>query len=82
MSYYPAFDCNDCGLYTYNYEYYMVNDSIWDKYGAGTKMLCIKCLEKRIGRELQSTDFKHLPINYMAAREGSDLIKLRLSEFR
>ena len=44
------FRCEDCGS---NYdEYYMVQNDIWKTYGAGGSMLCIGCLEKRMGRKL------------------------------
>lgn len=63
----PIFNCKDCGINTNDIdEYYMVLDSIWlesgmDKDGG---MLCLECLEIRIGRRLIGADFKDgLPIN-------------------
>lgn len=44
-------------------EYYMVTFDLWDCYGAGSGMLCIGCLEARIGRLLQPDDFTDAPIN-------------------
>ena len=34
------------------HEYYMVQNDIWRVYRAGDGMLCIGCLEKRMGRKL------------------------------
>lgn len=51
--------CLDCGEDT-SYEYYMVYDEIW-KQATNEKerrgVLCIGCLESRIGRSLNSQDF-------------------------
>jgi hypothetical protein len=49
------FTCKDCK--NYEYKMYMVNNNIWDKYGAGEGTLCIPCLEKRMGRKLKKEDF-------------------------
>jgi hypothetical protein len=49
------FSCADCG-YDYD-EYYMVHDDIWQTHGVGDGMLCIGCLEKRLGRQLCRQDF-------------------------
>lgn len=35
----------------------MVRHEIWQWHGSGKRMLCIGCLEKRLGRELTSQDF-------------------------
>ena len=58
-----SFDCVDCWIDTSD-EYYMVNDFLWLDYGAGDGMLCIGCLEQRIGRLLVWSDFIDAPINY------------------
>ena len=49
------FTCQDCG--NPDYDMYMVNDDIWDKYGNKTDTLCMGCLEKRMGRNLTKHDF-------------------------
>mgnify|MGYP003340863919 CR=1 FL=1 len=49
------FTCEDCG--NPDYEMYMVNDDLWDKYGNDNKTLCLSCLEKRMGRKLTKDDF-------------------------
>jgi hypothetical protein len=40
-------------------EFYMVRDTVWARSGLGENdgMLCIGCLERRIGRELRGVDF-------------------------
>jgi len=43
----------------------MVQHRLWTKYGAETGMLCIGCLEKRMGRQLCAKDFTNYPINFM-----------------
>lgn len=54
------FLCLDCGVDTNKIdEYYMVKGHVWTQ-AMGDKpdgMLCIGCLEKRIGRRLQLQDF-------------------------
>lgn len=60
-----VFECAACSINTLHIdEYYMVTDEIWltawpDKRG----MLCIGCLEDRLGRQLTSDDFTDAPIN-------------------
>jgi hypothetical protein len=50
--------CADCGVDTFSTnEYYMVKDHVWAQAQGGTKLLCIGCLEKRIGRTLTRSDF-------------------------
>jgi hypothetical protein len=48
--------CADCDEHTID-EYYMVGDDLWADYGAGDRVLCIGCLEIRIGRRLTPADF-------------------------
>lgn len=58
------FLCRDCGVDTNHIdEYYMVDFALWDEHGAGDGMLCIGCLEARIGRRLTPDDFIDAPIN-------------------
>jgi hypothetical protein len=51
------FSCEDCGS-DYD-EYYMVQSDIWKAHGVntGNGMLCIGCLEERMGRQLCRQDF-------------------------
>lgn len=48
------FTCQDCG--NYDYEMYMVNDDLWNKYGNDELTLCKSCFEKRIGRKINKDD--------------------------
>ena len=63
--------CTDCGIDTCSItaddrgEYYMVHAAIWR---TATKLrpaslLCIGCLETRLGRTLTSADFTDAPVN-------------------
>jgi len=66
----PAMPCADCGYDTFDYEYYMVRNDVWEQ-ALGHKIppnedhvfLCIGCLEKRIGRTLTRRDFIDCPLN-------------------
>jgi hypothetical protein len=58
--------CLDCDVDTFAIdEYYMVNDDVWTDSGVGWTggMLCIGCLEDRLGRQLVPGDFMDAPIN-------------------
>jgi hypothetical protein len=61
------FVCVDCSINTMHIdEYYMVTDEIWDDTGLTSNggMLCIGCLEARLGRKLTARDFSDVPLNY------------------
>ena len=68
---YTAFTCWDCTVNTLDInEYYMVEDELWklgtiyaDNYCSEDVMLCIGCLENRIGGVLTPSDFPDFPIN-------------------
>jgi len=66
--------CADCGVGTITLgEFYMVRRQIWEKAWAGRRrpwthlpgqeILCIGCLEARIGRTLTRSDFSDVPVN-------------------
>lgn len=56
--------CVLCGVDTWKvHEYYMVKERIWKKHGPHKGMLCIGCLEERMGRKLVAKDFTDAPIN-------------------
>jgi hypothetical protein len=59
--------CIDCGVDTYAiHEYYMVHDGVWQDAGMvkyDGAMLCVGCLERRLGRRLADSDFTDYPIN-------------------
>lgn len=63
------FHCVDCGTCTMSSgEYYMVSDDLWRKAGMGPHegMLCLLCLDHRIGRQLMPDDFTAI----VPSREG------------
>jgi hypothetical protein len=58
--------CRDCGVDTFEInEYYMLLNEIWQECIPEEKsaLLCIKCVEKRLGRKLTSADFSVCPLN-------------------
>lgn len=65
VKYGRAFICLDCGVDTNELgEYYMLRDTVWEQaLPAVDGMLCIGCVEKRLGRELNGHDFIDAPIN-------------------
>jgi hypothetical protein len=75
------FDCRDCGVNTSRIgEYYMVTGEVWQQAGGGDAMLCVGCLEKRLGRELRCKDFTWAPINLEAMLTGSPRLRKRMDE--
>lgn len=63
-----AAKCMDCGKDTQQIgEYYMLHNQVWYTIAAktcGRGMLCLGCVESRLGRPLVSADFKRgVPIN-------------------
>lgn len=71
--------CLDCEAHTVEIrEYYMVDDDLWKKYGPPRGMLCLGCLEGRMGRSLVASDFTDAPINRYGER--SERFKQRLPD--
>jgi hypothetical protein len=75
--------CLDCGADTCAIkEYYVVTDDVWlaanpDNHG----MLCIGCLENRLGRKLRPDDFTDCPLNACKShRTASPRLLDRLAE--
>lgn len=75
-----SFHCIDCKVNTsQSHEYYMVNDDIWLLANpADFGMLCISCLETRLGRLLTPNDFTSAPINHPSMNRMSDRLLDRL----
>lgn len=75
--------CAGCGVDTREiHEYYMVLHTLWSAHGAGRRMLCIGCLEDRLGRALTPEDFTGAPINTDpedALWQRSDRLRNRLA---
>ena len=62
------FMCVDCYESTSAFgldQYYMVHDEVWEQSGMGKDdgMLCLPCLEARIGRNLEASDFTNIEMN-------------------
>lgn len=56
--------CVDCGINTYNInEYYMARKEIWQEANLHKGMICIGCLENRLGRFLRKKDFSDCLLN-------------------
>jgi hypothetical protein len=74
------FLCLDCGVDTSRIgEFYYVNLELWLKtVGSKDGMLCIECLEQRIGRKLNKVDFTEAYINDMSFGIKSERLRSRL----
>jgi hypothetical protein len=61
------FHCLDCDVHTSAIgEYYMLRDEVWlEANPDGDGMLCVGCLEKRLGRRLEPTDFTESTHNFV-----------------
>jgi len=69
-----GFECMDCKRDTWN-EYYMIHSRIWKKANPKIKgKLCISCLELRIGRKLNKSDFTKAKVNTMKDKRTLKLI--------
>jgi hypothetical protein len=70
----------DCKRDTYKMnEYYMVINRTWRKANpAEDGMLCIGCLEERLGRQLSHHDFLWCPLNVENVFNGSKRLRDRL----
>jgi hypothetical protein len=83
--------CADCGVGTLTIgEWYMAKDDVWEQAWSGRRkswhgkatgheILCIGCLENRIGRTLTNLDFTRSPINNAADEHKSDRLRNRLT---
>ena len=60
--------CQDCGIL--DPEYYMVTEAVWKEAGFPTNkgIICITCLEKRLGRLLKKSDLKNVAVNKTVLR--------------
>ena len=72
-----SFSCRLCEQPVWN-EYFMVHRKIWDQYGAKNGMLCVGCLESRMGRELVPADFRNCEVNTDTNRSRSERLNNRL----
>lgn len=61
-----SFLCIDCHADTSKInEYYMLKNWLWKKIRGGRHMLCLNCVENRLGRRLTSRDFTDCPLNLL-----------------
>lgn len=71
------FKCIDCKKSTLDSEggkdYYMLTHGLWDKFGAGDEMLCMTCIESRLGRKLIKSDLLCCPLNNQINKYTSKL---------
>ena len=61
--------CADCGACTAG-DWYVVHDQLWREFGAGRRCLHSRCLERRMGRELEPEDLLVCPATTMHPRFG------------
>ena len=55
-------DCQkDCSVD--DKDYYMVKKDVWEKYGVGKKMLCMDCLDERMGHPITKSEILDCPWN-------------------
>jgi hypothetical protein len=82
--------CADCGLGTIRAgEWYMVKNAVWEQAWAGRRkswhgrvpgqeILCIACLEQRLGRTLMAYDFTDAEVNDVGKNNISERMRNRL----
>ena len=74
-----GFFCISCGMDTWD-EYYMLHLRIWKKVNPKIKgMLCIKCVESRLGRKLSKKDFRKVLLNTDKDTKRTPILKNRLN---
>lgn len=57
--------CQDCSKHTAGNNYYMINHDLWAQAHPGRYgMLCLPCLQTRLGRRLVKADFLPAAINH------------------
>lgn len=77
--------CRGCGC-SVEQEYYMLHDSVWQQvYQRRSGMLCVGCVESRLGRELTCHDFVPCGLNefvVLGIWPGSDRLRTRLAGYQ
>jgi len=83
------YPCHDCSQLTIPYErrrrseYYMIHDVLWRQACAAAPalnsegMLCVGCLERRLGRMLTFSDFTYCPLNRAISKDKAQSARLR-----
>ena len=74
--------CLDCKVHTGKaHEHYFVHTLLWmSAVRSEAGMLCVGCLEKRIGRRLVRADFPEVHINNPKLYPMSDRLRSRLEK--
>lgn len=72
--------CTDCPRDT-KHEHYFVNNNVWfdEAKMPESGMLCVQCLEGRIGRRLEPSDFTDAFINDPRKNMMSDILRSRIT---
>lgn len=82
---YPEFKCVSCGVNTLQLgEYYMIHRELWVAVTGKRerkKMMCIGCVEQRLGRALNFHDFTTAPVNSSMALGKSSRFIHRYSTY-
>jgi len=76
-----ALNCADCRWNTsYLNEFYMVCDTVWNEAcrQKPASILCVGCLEERIGRRLTPYDFIDCPLHDPNEHKQSNRLRARL----
>ena len=70
----PEFACTDChvDVVAIGESWYMLTDRIWQQI-RGRGMLCLGCVEQRLGRPLEPNDFSHALANQSTRQHGPRL---------
>lgn len=73
--------CLDCHIDTGKaHEHYFVRTDLWLRaVGSKSGMLCVACLERRIGRQLDARDFTTAHINNPKLYPMSDRLRDRIA---
>src|SRR5262245_21304420 len=75
-------NCTDCRWNTiWLGEFYAVHNDVWERASCRKPrphMLCIGCLEERLGRQLKPNDFTDAPINDPALPNTSNRLRNRM----
>lgn len=76
--------CIQCGNDTSRVgigEWYMVSQSVWNSVAKVGDLLCIGCLELRLGRRLTPADFDGYEINIINDFPRSPRLKIRINGY-
>ena len=72
---YQRFRCVDCKINTAKIgEYYVVQDKVWAAANIDQGMLCVGCLDFRLGQQLTPQDFKDCQLNKNQHQKSARLL--------